>query len=110
MLAAASPAFGRQPEVLGMDPVRLVAEDAVGARVDRRVDPLVHEGAHPRIVRTAAGRALPVVEHLPDVAMPRGEAALGLAAEHLAHAPRRDLDLEAAVVRGGDDAAHRLAV
>jgi hypothetical protein len=69
-----------------------------------------HEEAHALVVRAAARGAVAGLEDLADLGVPRREPALGLAAEHLAHAPRRDLDLEARVVRGGDDRRHRLAV
>ena len=71
---------------------------------------LVHELPHARVVRAPARRPAAVVEHLPDLGMPGGEAALGLTAEHLADAPRADLDLQTGLVRAGDDLAHRLPV
>ena len=105
VLAVAAPVLAGQAEVLGVHPVRLVPEDPVGAGLDRGVGPLAAERAHARVVGAAGGRAAAGLQHLTDLRVVRGEAALGLAAEHLAHAPRRDLDLEPGGVRGGRRAA-----
>ena len=108
--AAAAPAGRVEAEVLGVDPVRLVPEDVVGAGVDGRVGPGADEGPHGRVVG-AAGRGRPaVVQHLAGVGVEGGEAALGLAAEQLGHPPGGDLHLQPGVVGDGHDPAHALAV
>ena len=110
-VAAAAPArCVVDAHVLGDDPVRLVPEDEVGARVERGVRPLGAESAVARVVQARRSDAAAVVEHLAGVRVHRHEPALGLAAERAPETPRVHLHLEPARVGRVDDALHRVAV
>ena len=68
-VAATAPALGAEPELLRLDPVRLVTEDAVGAGVDRGVDPRADEAADALVVEAAGRGRAAVVEHLAHLRM-----------------------------------------
>ena len=97
-------------DVLRDGPVRLVPEDVVRAGLERGVRPFLAERAVGGIVETAGRHAPSVVEHLARLRMERHPAALGLAAERPADAPRAHLHLQPELVRRRDDLRHRAAV
>ena len=108
--AARPPLLVVDPDVLGNRPVRLVPEDAVRSRLDSRVRPLAAVGTVDLVVEAAGGDAATVVEDLARLRTHRHEAALRLAAERPAEAPRRHLHCEAELMRRGNDLGHRPAV
>src|SRR5204863_3380987 len=97
-------------DVLRHRPVRLVPEDVVGAALECRVGPLRAEGSVRGLIEATRRDTAAVVEDLAGLRVHRHPAALRLAAERPADAPRAYLHFESDVMRGRDDVAHRAAV
>src|SRR5207244_6898113 len=82
--------------------VRLVPEDVVDARVDRRVRPRADEVAIAGVVEARRRRRSPVGAELARVGVLRDERALGLASARAAEPPGRGMPLESAAGGGGE--------
>ncbi len=108
--AASPPLVVLDADVSRHHPGRLVPEDRVDAAVESPVGPLLAEGPVRSAVEARGRDTAPVVEHLALLGMERDEAALRLAPERAAEAPRACLHRQPFGVRRGDDLGHRPAV
>src|SRR5439155_25390954 len=87
----AEPLRARVASAHALVPVRFVPEDPVGAGLERRVRPRLHELAIPRPVDARGGEGPAVLDELAVLAVLRDEARVRLAAEGATYPPRAEL-------------------